>query len=178
LGTATRIQGPCVQRWAEDEGACPRTRSRQLSVLGLIMSLGCPGFRAGAGGPGRILRVMCERCGTDRHLVIRAVTDLPGHPADVVLASYTCGRCRLFTEHPARVADISMVLGRGEQTGDLLIFGWHYLHCGELMKKTGSELRRLSASMSSDSVPGDMRDVYLSTRVLKCRCGFRLEVPE
>ncbi|WP_146033029.1 hypothetical protein [Arthrobacter sp. AFG20] len=142
------------------------------------MALGFPGFRSGAGGPGRISPVMCEHCGTDRHLDIKAVTDLPDHPADVVVASYTCGRCGLFSEHPARVADLSMVLGRREQTGDLLIFGWHYLHCGELMKKTGSELRRLSASVSSDSAPGDTRDVYLSTRVLKCRCGFRLEVPE
>jgi hypothetical protein len=141
------------------------------------MSLGFPGFRSDAGGPDRILPMMCEHCGTDRHLVVRAVTALPGHPADVVLASYACGRCRLFSEHPARLADLSMVLDR-HQTGDLLMFGWHYLHCGEPMKKTGSELRRLSASVGSDSAAGDTRDVYLSTRVLTCRCGFRLEVPE
>jgi hypothetical protein len=162
----------------KDEGACRRIRPRKLSVRGLIMSLGFPGFRSGAGGPGRILPMMCEHCGTDRHLVIRAVSDLPDHPADIVLASYTCGRCGLFSEHPALVADLSMVLGRREQAGDLLILGCHYLHCGEPMKKTGSELRRLSASVSRDSAPGDRRDVYLSTRVLKCRCGFRLEVPE
>lgn len=122
--------------------------------------------------------VMCDRCGTDRHLVIRSVTDLPGQPADILLASYTCQRCRRFSEHPARVADLSVVLGRPEQTGDVLIFGGHYMHCGRPMEKAGSELRRLSAPLSTEAADQDALDVYLSTRVLRCACGFQMELPE
>jgi hypothetical protein len=135
------------------------------------------GFRPDGTGPERVPPVMCERCGTDRHLDIRAVTDPPGQYAGVVLVSYICSRCRTFSEHPAQVTDLSMVLARQAPRTDVLIFGWHYLHCGRPMKKTGSELRRLSAPgrLGTDRT---LLGVYLPTRVLACRCGFRLELPE
>ena len=143
------------------------------------MSLGFPGFRPdGAGRPPRVQPVMCGNCGTDRHLIIRSVSDLPDYPAGVVMVSYTCNRCQRFSEHPARAADLSMVLARPEQTGDVLIFGGHYMHCGQPMDMAGSELRRLSAPLSTDGVAGDGLDVYLSTRVLRCVCGFQMELPE
>jgi hypothetical protein len=121
---------------------------------------------------------MCARCGTDRHLTIRSVTDIRDCPADVVMVAYTCGRCRLFSEHPAQVADLSAVLGRREQPGDVLIFGGHYMHCGQPMQKAGSELCRLSAPLSTEGTAEDTLDVYLSTRVLRCTCGFQMELPE
>jgi hypothetical protein len=143
------------------------------------MSLGFPGFRPdGAGRQPRVQPVMCENCGTHRHLTIRSMTDLPDYPAGDVLVSYTCGRCRRFSEHPARVADVSMVLASTEQTGDVLIFGGHYMHCGQPMGKAGSELRRLSAPLSTEGTAEDGLDVYLSTRVLRCTCGFQIELPE
>ena len=121
---------------------------------------------------------MCGHCGTDSHLVIRSVTELPDHPADVVMVSYTCERCRLFSEHPARVADLSMVLGRTEPSEDVLIFGGYYLHCGRPMTRAGSELRRLSAAVSTEGAGEDTLEVYLATRVLRCGCGFQMELPE
>jgi hypothetical protein len=141
------------------------------------MSLGFHGFRHGGGRP-RVLPVMCGKCGTDRHLTIRSVEDLPGRPSDVVMVSYTCNQCGTFSEHPAQVADLSMVLARPEQTGDVLIFGSHYIHCGQPMKKAGSELRKLSAPVSTERATEDALGVYLSTRVLRCACGFQMELPE
>lgn len=140
---------------------------------GLIVSLGFPGFRSGDAGRARVLPVKCERCGTDRHLTIRSVTDPPEHQTGVVVVAYTCARCQLFSEHPARVSD----LGRGIRRATVLIFGWHYMHCGRIMKKTGSELRRLPAPWAAEERP-NLLDVYLPTRVLTCACGFRLELPE
>jgi hypothetical protein len=142
------------------------------------MSLRSPGFRSDGAGRARVLPVMCAFCGTDRHLTIRSVTDLPDCPSDVVMVAYTCGRCRRFSEHPAHVADLSAVLGRGEQKGDVLIFGGHYMHCGQPMDRAGSELRRLSAPLSTEDAADDTLDVYLSTRVLRCICGFQMELPE
>lgn len=141
------------------------------------MSLETPNFRPGGGLP-RILPLMCNHCGTDQHLVIRSVADLPERPADVVLVSYICNRCSLFSEHPASVADLSIVLGRTDQTGDVLIFGSQYLHCGRPMTKAGSELRRFSAPPPRKEADDDTLDVYLSARVLHCECGFRLQVPD
>jgi hypothetical protein len=146
------------------------------------MALGFPGPRPdGSGRSPRVQPVMCEHCehcGTHRHLTIRSMTDLQDYPAGVVLVSYTCGRRRRFSEHPARVADVSMVLASTEQTDDVLIFGGHYMHCGQPMGKAGSELRRLSAPLSADGTGEVVLDVYLSTRVLRCVCGFQIELPE
>jgi hypothetical protein len=94
------------------------------------------------------------------------------------MVSYTCSRCGLFSEHLAGVADVSMVLASTDQTGDVMIFGGHYMHCGQPMEKAGSELRRLSAPLSTEDMAEDELSVYLSTRVLRCACGFQMELPE
>lgn len=148
-----------------------------LLVCRLIMSLGFPGFRSEGPGRARVLPVMCDRCGTDRHLIIRSVTDPSEHQTGVVIVAYTCARCGLFSEHPARVSDLSLVMGRGTRRAKLLIFGWHYMHCGRIMKKTGSELRRIPAPPAAKA-HGSLLDVYIPTRVMACACGFRLELPE
>jgi hypothetical protein len=142
------------------------------------MPFGFHGFRHGGGGRHRALPVMCGNCGTDRHVTIRSVTDMSGETAEVVLVSYTCGRCGTFSEHPAQVADLSMILARPSKAGDVLIFGNHYMHCGQPMKKAGSELHKLSVPLSTEAAAEDSPGVYLSTRILKCDCGFQIEVPE
>lgn len=48
-----------------------------------------------------------------------------------------------------------MVLASSEQTGDVLIFGGHYMHRGRPMGKAGSELRRLSAPLSTEGTAED-----------------------
>ena len=142
------------------------------------MAPGFHGFRQDGTGRHRVPPVMCGHCGTDRHLTIRSVTGLQHSPPEIVLVAYTCSRCGLLSEHPAQAADLSMVLARADQTGDVLIFGGHYIHCGQPMRKAGSELRRLSAPLSTGSTDGDTLDVYLATRVLRCDCGFQMELPE
>lgn len=58
-----------------------------------------------------------------------------------------------------------------------MIFGAHYMHCGQPMEKAGSELRILCAPLSTEGAAEDALDVYLSTRVLRCTCGFQIELP-
>lgn len=142
------------------------------------MSRGFHGFRQDGAGRHRVLPVMCGHCGTDRQLTIRSVTGLQHSTPEIVLVSYTCSGCGLFSEHPAQAADLSMVLARADQTGDVLIFGGHYIHCGQPMRKAGQEMRRLSAPLSTEGTDGDTLDVYLATRVLRCDCGFQMELPE
>ncbi|MDP9696915.1 UNVERIFIED_ORG: hypothetical protein J2X79_004498 [Arthrobacter globiformis] len=141
------------------------------------MSFGFAGFRSDDAGRGGVLPVMCEHCGTDSHLIIRSVTDPPEHETGVVIVAYTRARCGRFSEHPARVLDLSLVMGRGIRKAKILIFCWHYMHCGRIMKKTGSELHRLSAPPATE-VGAQLLDVYIPTLILTCSCGFRLELPE
>ena len=154
----------------------PRHNSCTRYRRNLIMSFGFH-YRDGAGRH-RVPPLMCGNCGTDRHLIIRSVTDLPGLGADVVVVSYTCRRCGTFNEHPAQAADLSVVLARPEQSADVLMIGDDYLHCGEPMQKAGSELRRLSVPLSTGEGAGNALDLYFPTRVLRCVCGFQLELPE
>jgi hypothetical protein len=142
------------------------------------MTFGFHDSRHDGAGRRRALPVMCSNCGTDRHVRIRSVIDVPGQPADVVQVSYTCRRCGTFSEHRAQVADLSMILARPEQAGDVLMFGSHYMHCGQPMKKAGSELRKLSVPLSTEDAAEDSLGVYLSTRILRCDCGFQIELPE
>ncbi|SFU11412.1 hypothetical protein [Arthrobacter sp. ov118] len=143
------------------------------------MPLETPGFRPDdTGRPPGALPVMCGRCGTDAQLTIRSVSHPPDYPPDIVMVSHTCGRCGRFSEHTAWLADLAGVLARLEQTGDVLILGGHYLHCGQPMEKAGSEHRRLSAPLTTETATEDALDVYLSTRVLRCVCGFQMELPE
>lgn len=66
----------------------------------------------------------------------------------------------------------------GSNQRNVLVFGGHYMHCGQLMEKGGTELRHLQAPRSTENVQYRALDVYLSTRVLRCICGFQIEVPE
>jgi hypothetical protein len=68
--------------------------------------------------------------------------------------------------------------GPSNRIEGVLASGRHYIHCGEPMRKTGSELRRLRAPAFTDGPLEDALDVYLTTQVLHCQCGFQMEVPE
>jgi len=46
------------------------------------------------------------------------------------------------------------------------------------MTKAGSEVRKLSAPLSTEGATDDTLNVYLATRVLRCVCGFQMELPE
>lgn len=61
---------------------------------------------------------------------------------------------------------------------DVLVFGGHYIHCGQPMQTLGSQVRRLSAAAYTDRDPEDGIDVDLETRNLRCACGFQIELPE
>lgn len=66
----------------------------------------------------------------------------------------------------------------GSCHGSVLVFGGHYMHCGQLMEKGGTGLRHFQAPRSTENVQDPALDVYLSTRVLRCMCGFQIEIPE
>lgn len=68
--------------------------------------------------------------------------------------------------------------GPNNRIEGVLASGGQYIHCGQPMQKTGSELRRLSAPAFTDRPFEDALDVYMTTQVLHCPCGFQMEVPE
>ena len=78
--------------------------------------------------------------------------------------------------HPASVHDVAGVLNRHGQVMGVLQFGGEYFHCATPMS---------SVSSGTSSIYGHelarrqtIHDVHLPTRLLRCGCGFQMEVPD
>jgi hypothetical protein len=121
--------------------------------------------------------LLCTKCGTDLHLALHSLAALTPPAGGSVEVGYSCKACRRHYLHRADVAAVAAVLNRVRSFEDVLAFGGQYIHCGRPMQKTGSELRRLSAPAFTDQAIEDALDVYLTTQVLHCPCGFQMEVP-
>lgn len=69
------------------------------------------------------------------------------------------------------------MLNRNGTVSGLLQFGGEYIHCGEPMQFAKSSSRSVYAPITTEDEDDGLLDVYLKTRVLQCRCGFRMELP-
>lgn len=96
----------------------------------------------------------------------------------MVEVDYACSTCRRNYLHPADVAAVAAVLSRESNPGAVLTFSGSYIHCGQPMQKNGSQIRRLTAPSFTDRRAEDDLDVYLTTQVLHCPCGFQIQLPE
>ncbi|MEC5181927.1 hypothetical protein [Arthrobacter sp. CG_A4] len=130
--------------------------------------------------PPSVRRLWCTRCRTDQHLVIDAIEPPLAPEEGLVEVSYTCLGCDFLYAHPATVAQVAAILnkpGPGRTSG-ILQFGGTYIHCGEPMHTIGSETRNIYAPLTTEQSAEPVLDVYLRTRVLKCACGFQMEIPD
>ncbi|MFH5879613.1 hypothetical protein [Arthrobacter sp. NA-172] len=110
-------------------------------------------------------------------MILDSAEPLKPPVSDLVEAAYTCSQCASFYTHPATFQDVSAIINlRGTASG-VLQFGGEYVHCGEPMKIAGTGFRSVYAPMTTEDPTVDLLDVYLATKVLQCRCGFRMELP-
>lgn len=118
----------------------------------------------------------CEACGTEQELTIHAVNAMGAANGDLVTVGYTCNDCRRFQEHLAYAADVAAALQHARWMAKVIMFGDEYIHCGFPMEEAESEIERLS--YRSRATGGGLSTVSLPTRVLRCSCGFQLEIPD
>lgn len=123
-------------------------------------------------------RLWCARCDTDEHLVIESIQALQPPRSVLVSAAYTCRNCGFFYSQSATVAQVATVLNRPGQESGILQFGGVYLHCGEPMSTAAAGHGGLYSVASAEESGEESLDVYLRTRVLSCRCGFQMEIPD
>jgi hypothetical protein len=65
--------------------------------------------------------------------------------------------------------------------GEHLQFGAQYIHCGEPMHPAASEQGAIYTPLMTEpeqTPTGIDLEVYLQTRVLRCGCGFQMEIPD
>ncbi|KIA74969.1 MULTISPECIES: hypothetical protein [Paenarthrobacter] len=98
---------------------------------------------------------------------------------NLVDVAYECHVCRYSYQQIASVQRVAAVLNRPGISQGVLQFGGQYLHCGEPMKTSSCELRRIQTPLVLK--PGGqlrMYEVLINTRILGCHCGFRMEIPD
>jgi hypothetical protein len=120
-------------------------------------------------------QLQCEACGTGHELTIHAITAIGAAGGDLVTVSYTCNACNLFQEHTAFATDVVSALNQVRWMAKVILFGDEYVHCGFPMEEAEYEVERLCYRTNTGS---GLNAVSLPTRVLRCQCGFQLEVPE
>jgi len=96
----------------------------------------------------------------------------------MVYVGYSCTVCGRRYRQVADVITVAAVLNKTSSPEGVFSIGGRYIHCGQPMQKTGSEIRRLSAASFTDHTIEKALDVYLTTQVLACPCGFQMELPE
>lgn len=121
-------------------------------------------------------QLQCEACGTETQLTIHAITAIGAAGGDLVTVSYTCNDCSLFQEHTAYSTDVAAALAHVRWMAKVVLFGDEYIHCGFPMEEAEFEVERLC--YRSSTTGSGLNAVSLPTRVLRCHCGFQLEVPE
>lgn len=121
-------------------------------------------------------QLRCETCGTEHRLTIHAIRTMGAANGDLVTVAYTCNDCGLFQEHLAYARDVAAALHQVRWMAQVILFGDEYIHCGFPMEEAEFEVERLCYRSSNNG--GALNMVSLPTRVLRCRCGFQLEVPE
>lgn len=129
-----------------------------------------------SGSHGR--RLWGTQCQTDEYLAIEPIDSLRPPRTGLVDVAYTCAECDFFYTHTALGARVAEVLNRPGQRSGVLQFGGVYLHCGEPMTRAGSQQRSVHAALSTELTGEGPLEVYLRTRVLRCSCGFQMEIPD
>ncbi len=120
----------------------------------------------------------CGRCGSNDRLKLETIESIEPHAGELaVWVSYTCQACEASYAHSAPFRDVAAVLNRSGNASGLLQFGGQYFHCGGPMAFAESSARSVYAPMTTEDVDDGLLDVYLKTRVIHCRCGFRMELP-
>ena len=119
----------------------------------------------------------CSACNSDEFLVFDAVTLLPPGPGAPALprwdVSYWCSHCDGYYGHQTFKVPAS-------ETGTVGIdFGAEgYMHCGEPMQPVERVDQAIFDPVDTSSPEtGPLPTVRVNVEILRCRCGFKMEVP-
>lgn len=121
-------------------------------------------------------RPWCATCGTDRHLLVGSSTMMDPQQETLAVA-ISCTNCSGSRVVATTAALLAAIPKRGDSSGDLVPRDGAYLHCQEPMAPADPELRIAHTVFSTESGTAGLLSVYPRTRVLRCRCGFQMEIP-
>ena len=113
----------------------------------------------------------CSYCGTDEYLIIESVEpSKTANSAEFLEISYTCAECDRFYGHPVRHSPVWARNAVSEPAET------EYLHCGEPMQPKDNRTVSLFEPLSTEPEAATA-DIVLETSILRCSCGFQIELP-
>jgi hypothetical protein len=121
-------------------------------------------------------RPWCANCDTDLHLMAESHA-VRGRRTGTLAIAVHCLNCR-----QSRVLDTTeehlTALPTPSATQEGLVHQDDgYLHCGEPMFLPGPRADTTLRTFPAQHGPADSLAAYLATQVLRCRCGFQMELP-
>ena len=120
-------------------------------------------------------RPWCATCETDRHLLVDSVTTM-NTQREILAAAISCTNCGSSHVVATTAAFLAAIPGPNRASGAV-----HrddtYSHCQEPMSAVDPERRSAHRPVSTHAATQDFLGDYLRTRVLRCRCGFQMEIP-
>lgn len=119
----------------------------------------------------------CAICDTDRHLLVDSVTTM-NPQRETLAASISCSNCSSSRVMATTAALVATIPGRHRNNGDAVHRDAAPVHCQEPMSAVDPELRSAHRPVSTHAGTMDFLGDYLRTRVLRCRCGFQMEIPQ
>lgn len=119
-------------------------------------------------------RPWCSGCRSDAHLMVDSIAPVRPLSHEAVDLAYTCLECDSFYAHPVAVDRAAAIMDHRGIAPGVLHFDGDYFHCGKPMKMSAPELPTADSVARPQDPPGDL----LPAKVLRCRCGFRLELPQ
>lgn len=139
-----------------------------------MTSLPAASLPGGIDGPGAP-DLVCTACGTANDLIVEGIEATVPAVSGLVSIEYSCSACDCFYGHDATLVQVATLLEAGATAPGVLPFGHLFIHCGEPMEDMGDGISPLNRPALIEDGPASA--MSMRTRLLKCDCGFQLEVP-
>ncbi|RKR12743.1 hypothetical protein [Arthrobacter oryzae] len=121
-------------------------------------------------------RPWCATCDTDRHLLVDSVA-MMNLQQETLAAAISCTKCGNSHVMATTAALLATIPGRTGNAGAAVPRDDAYRHCQEPMSAVDPERRSAHLPVSTHAGTQDFLGDYLRTRVLRCRCGFQMDIP-
>jgi len=103
---------------------------------------------------------------------------VPGLRSESPAVAFRCSGCGVSRVFETTSEDLAAFPAPPAPLQDLVHRDGTYFHCGEPMRPPATHVETMVGTFpgQDQAGAGDSLAAYLATRVLRCRCGFQMEV--
>jgi hypothetical protein len=121
-------------------------------------------------------RPWCAECDTDLHLTAESPA-VRGRRTGTLVVAVHCSKCRQSRVLDTTEEHLGALPALSANQEGLVHQDDGYFHCGEPMFLPGPRAETTLRTFPVQHGPPESLAAYLATKVLRCRCGFQMELP-